>query len=595
MSGVKAFKMGVKPKIKKSKLQLHREAEARKRQAQEEEAAAVLKEFEESFGASEEPGTKEFVKAGVAKDGHFTASGGQERYKPGGAAAPAAAAPPTKNVFDAAAAAEEQVAPKLPTKRKKEPSARELFLAELKADQAARDARDAARKAGRAPPQDGGVRPSGFDKVDDPYSGVKGSFADPGDSSTTNLYIGNLHPAVNEDLLARTFSVHGAIASIKIMWPRTDEERERQRNSGFVQFMERRGAERAKNALDGTTLNERQITISFGKPCARPAVAMYPATMQTADGFSGVDGWSMTQHGAMVPGAAATATAAPPTPYHIPPGAPNIKIVVRVPTDAAVMSAADKVAEFVKDDGWALEQLILEREMSNPMFTFLHDTASPDHTYYRWRAYSLAQGDKLNDFRTEPFQMYQNGPVWQPPACPITLHAVIDEGSRPFSEGDAAAAKADASGDSAAASAAGSGGRGQGRARSPERRGKHGRGRILNSQLSARQLEELHAVLRGLTVERKTIEEGMMWCLDHSDAAAEVVDALHESLTLAPNESTVEKKMARLYLVSDILHNSSAPFPKTGQFRSRLEGKLPAIMDSLRQVNHLACCGCCAL
>ena len=61
-----------------------------------------------------------------------------------------------------------------------------------------------------------------------------------------------------------------------------------------------------------------------------------------------------------------------------------------------------------------------------------------------------------------------------------------------------------------------------------------------------------------------------------------------ESLTLAPNESTVEKKMARLYLVSDILHNSSAPFPKTGQFRSRLEGKLPAIMDSLRQVNHLA-------
>ena len=64
---------------------------------------------------------------------------------------------------------------------------------------------------------------------------------------------------------------------------------------------------------------------------------------------------------------------------------------MRPPTDAAVMAAADKVAEFVKADGWALEQLILEREMSNPMFSFLHETHHPDHTYYRWRAYSLAQ------------------------------------------------------------------------------------------------------------------------------------------------------------------------------------------------------------
>jgi U2-associated protein SR140 len=61
------------------------------------------------------------------------------------------------------------------------------------------------------------------------------------------------------------------------------------------------------------------------------------------------------------------------------------------------------------------------------------------------------------------------------------------------------------------------------------------------------------------------------------------VDALYESLTLPPSESTIEKKLARLYLVSDILHNSSAPFPKTARFRSLLQPKLATIMGSCRE------------
>ena len=102
-----------------------------------------------------------------------------------------------------------------------------------------------------------------------------------------------------------------------------------------------------------------------------------------------------------------------------------------------------------------------------------------------------------------------------------------------------------------------------------------GRARILDGQLSNRQLDDLHDMLRGLKVERKSIEEGMMFCLDHSEAADEVIDALVESLTLSAAESHVEKKMARLYLLSDILHNASAPYPKTARFRSQIESKLP--------------------
>lgn len=41
--------------------------------------------------------------------------------------------------------------------------------------------------------------------------------------------------------------------------------------------------------------------------------------------------------------------------------------------------------------------------------------ASDTHKYYRWRVYSLSQGDSLQKWRTAPFQMVEGGPFWVPP------------------------------------------------------------------------------------------------------------------------------------------------------------------------------------
>lgn len=40
-------------------------------------------------------------------------------------------------------------------------------------------------------------------------------------------------------------------------------------------------------------------------------------------------------------------------------------------------------------------QVIMEREHSNPEFGFLFDVRCPEHAYYRWRLFSLANGDSL--------------------------------------------------------------------------------------------------------------------------------------------------------------------------------------------------------
>ena len=67
----------------------------------------------------------------------------------------------------------------------------------------------------------------------------------------------NITPMIlqmNEEMLCKEFGKYGPLASVKIMWPRTDEERTRVTNRGFVAFMTRKDAERALAALDGEPL-----------------------------------------------------------------------------------------------------------------------------------------------------------------------------------------------------------------------------------------------------------------------------------------------------------------------------------------------------
>ena len=58
----------------------------------------------------------------------------------------------------------------------------------------------------------------------------------------------------------------------------------------------------------------------------------------------------------------------------------------------------------------------MEAEAENPDFGFLFELASPAHAYYRWRLHSLAEGDGLRSWRTEPYVMVAGGQRWRPPA-----------------------------------------------------------------------------------------------------------------------------------------------------------------------------------
>ncbi|KAL2489934.1 RNA recognition motif (RRM)-containing protein [Forsythia ovata] len=188
----------------------------------------------------------------------------------------------------------------------------------------------------------------------------------------------------------------------------------------------------------------------------------------------------------------------------------------------------------------------MERGRGNPLFSFLFELGSKEHTYYVWRLYSFAQGDTLQRWRTEPFIMITGSGRWIPPPLPT---AKIQEHEKEAGSTYAA-----------------------GKSRRVE----------VERSLTDVQRDEFEDMLRALTLERSQIKEAMGFTLDNADAAGEVVEVLTESLTL--KETPIPTKVARLMLVSDILHNSSAPVRNASAYRTKFEATLPDIMESFNDL-----------
>jgi RNA recognition motif-containing protein len=92
---------------------------------------------------------------------------------------------------------------------------------------------------------------------------------------STNIFISNLAPSVTEERLTGLFEPFGPLNSVKIMWPRTQEEKMRGRNNGFVSYRKRRHAEMAKAKMDGFEIAQGfRISLGWAKPVTIAAQAI---------------------------------------------------------------------------------------------------------------------------------------------------------------------------------------------------------------------------------------------------------------------------------------------------------------------------------
>ena len=77
------------------------------------------------------------------------------------------------------------------------------------------------------------------------------------------LYVGGLSYSVTDEQLQEIFSAHGAVESAKVI---TDRFTGSSRGFGFVEMSSQEEAEKAIEALNGTELDGRTLTVNMAKP-----------------------------------------------------------------------------------------------------------------------------------------------------------------------------------------------------------------------------------------------------------------------------------------------------------------------------------------
>eukprot|EP00730_Choanoeca_flexa_P015692 TRINITY_DN7262_c0_g1_i3.p1 TRINITY_DN7262_c0_g1~~TRINITY_DN7262_c0_g1_i3.p1 ORF type:complete len:601 (+),score=159.97 TRINITY_DN7262_c0_g1_i3:55-1857(+) len=491
ISGTKK-KDGVKLNFKtRNPFEEKKRKEEERRKRDQKEAAAVFAEFVADFA---EPTTaaKTFVKGGADSNDKSSI------YK---ADKLAAMAPKPNTGLTELFGDDGDEAPK-PKKAKKK-SNLEMFKEQLKKSQEERGARHAIKKAVAQSVDEGLIAPP--------------------DTLTTNIYISDMAGTMTEEKIAHVFGSYGPLASVKIMWPRGAGAREvgRSRLCGFVAFMQRRHAEKALEELTGKVVEDVELRIGWGKAVAippRPYFVMPETGMSAYTGlpFNAVP--ARTSYGAVAPpGGSMHADADDPV--------RSATITVHIPKDKTLRQLIHRTLEFVIREGAEFEALLISKVATDERFAFLYDYRSPEHVYYRWKLFSILNGEDLDRWRESRFRMYEGGPWWEPPKL------------------DEANVKVD------------------------------------NSHLSTTDRDEFEGMLRNMTVERRDVGDTMYFCLMHAEASKEIVDCIEEAMSILATPPTL--KVARLYLISDILHNSTAKVKHAAFYRNHFEERLPSIFKHL--------------
>jgi RNA recognition motif-containing protein len=78
-----------------------------------------------------------------------------------------------------------------------------------------------------------------------------------------DIYVGNLNFKVSESDLEGLFKEYGTVSSVKII---TDKYSGRSKGFGFVTMDDKEEANKAISELNGTTLQEREMTVNEARP-----------------------------------------------------------------------------------------------------------------------------------------------------------------------------------------------------------------------------------------------------------------------------------------------------------------------------------------
>lgn len=401
----------------------------------------------------------------------------------------------------------------------------DMFLEEIKRDQADREARFT-RNSGHG-------RSSATAMA--AYEGQNGS-KDRGDPLTSNLFVANLPSHVTEPSLGQLFASVGPVGSVKIMWPRNDvnigpaDMRKPKPNplSGFVAFMKRTDAEDALRLFDGFDWGGSTLRVGWSKAVPVAAKPLYmPSTInaEKTSRRSRSPRERRSRSGSYSSGRSRSPRRSVADSH----GRAVSPRYARVPSpilgeEAVTDSFIRVVAAEVRGHGPEYEVNLKEREKHNLKYTFMTNRAHRRHAFYR----GLVESERA----LEP--------------------EFDDEGYNSVYSTDSAEES------------------------ERERTRKGVLGKLAGKRFSA--------MLRAMSGKRGEIGRCMAFALEHAEAAHEVAELIIASLLV--ETTPVPRKVARLHLICDILHNSAASVPSAWKYRGEFQGRLGVVFDHLANIYH---------
>ncbi|MCH7583707.1 MAG: RNA-binding protein [Acidobacteria bacterium] len=79
---------------------------------------------------------------------------------------------------------------------------------------------------------------------------------------STNIYVGNLAFSTDSAALQKIFAEHGEVTSAQVV---EDRETQRSRGFGFVEMASADDAQKAISAVDGSSVDGRQLKVNVAK------------------------------------------------------------------------------------------------------------------------------------------------------------------------------------------------------------------------------------------------------------------------------------------------------------------------------------------
>ncbi|KAF5380455.1 hypothetical protein D9615_004596 [Tricholomella constricta] len=520
-------------KVRKSRREKDQEAAEAKKREEEVNAAKAYAEFIDAFEGDEvgrKKGGTSFVKASTDSKAAYAPDKSlpdrQQRLGPS---------------LNRSPSPSPSTAPKPKGKR-----AMDAFLEEIKKEQAEREAKYSRHAQGH------GRSVTALAA----YEGQSGS-KDRGDPQTSNVFVANLPPHVTEQTLGNFFARVGPVGSVKVMWPRTDasigpgadmtaSRRTKSTGlSGFVSFMKRKDAEKALREFDGFDWGGSVLRVGWSKAVPVAAKPLYVSEASKARNWSRSRSRSRSRDrrrsrsptrkrnrspspswkrsGSRSPRRSHSRTRRSRSPRRRFSRSPQSR--GHMEEDEAVTDTFIRaVAAEIKGHGANYEETLRERERNNPKYSFLLHRDHRRHAFYR----GLVESE-------EPLQ-----PEFD------------DEGYNSVYSTDSAEES------------------------ERERMRKTALGR-----LARRRFESM---LRALSGKRGEMARCMAFSLEHAEAAHEVADVIVSSLLV--DGTAVPRKVARLHLICDILHNSAAAVPSAWKFRLEFQSRLGIVFDHLANIYH---------